>query len=178
MKSKNIRISAEKPREFTKRSFGFQRVAWLGRKSSKKFSKWVDVWRGGELASRAATTEGGRETGCRSRCETPDRLFSLLEGSSLTVWPSTGRARIGMETSWNWTISPRNAGKRKKIELCAARLSRRVEPALEVGNPDLNSARQQCRNGKSSHFYGEFDSGSERTLAACLRHASRTGLME
>ena len=23
-------------------------------------------------------------------------------------------------------------------------------------------------------FYGEFDSGSERTLAACLRHASRT----
>jgi len=24
-------------------------------------------------------------------------------------------------------------------------------------------------------FYGEFDSGSERTLAACLRHASRTG---
>jgi hypothetical protein len=27
-------------------------------------------------------------------------------------------------------------------------------------------------------FYGEFDSGSERTLAACLRHASRTGLFE
>jgi hypothetical protein len=28
------------------------------------------------------------------------------------------------------------------------------------------------------NFYGEFDSGSERTLAACLRHASRTGLDE
>jgi hypothetical protein len=27
-------------------------------------------------------------------------------------------------------------------------------------------------------FYGEFDSGSERTLAACLRHASRTGQIE
>ena len=25
-------------------------------------------------------------------------------------------------------------------------------------------------------FYGEFDSGSERTLAAWIRHASRTGL--
>ena len=26
------------------------------------------------------------------------------------------------------------------------------------------------------NFYGEFDSGSERTLAAWIRHASRTGL--
>jgi len=34
----------------------------------KNFSKWVDVWGDGELASRAATKEGGRETGCRSRC--------------------------------------------------------------------------------------------------------------
>ena len=25
------------------------------------------------------------------------------------------------------------------------------------------------------HFYGEFDPGSERTLAAWIRHASRTG---
>jgi hypothetical protein len=40
-------------------------------------------------------------------------------------------------------ISPRNAGKRKKIELCAARFFRRVEPAPEVGNPDLKSACQQ-----------------------------------
>ena len=27
------------------------------------------------------------------------------------------------------------------------------------------------------NFYGEFDSGSERTLAAWIRHASRTGLL-
>jgi hypothetical protein len=26
-------------------------------------------------------------------------------------------------------------------------------------------------------FYGEFDSGSERTLAAWIRHASRTGTL-
>ena len=26
-------------------------------------------------------------------------------------------------------------------------------------------------------FYGEFDSGSERTLAAWIRHASRTGFL-
>jgi len=31
---------------------------------------------------------------------------------------------------------------------------------------------------RKNHFYGEFDSGSERTLAACLRHASRTGQVE
>ena len=30
-------------------------------------------------------------------------------------------------------------------------------------------------NPRAYVFYGEFDSGSERTLAACLRHASRTG---
>jgi hypothetical protein len=52
-----------------------------------------------------------------------DRLFSPLERSSLTVWPSTGRARSAAETPWVWNgFDPRNAGKRKKIELCAARL--------------------------------------------------------
>jgi hypothetical protein len=35
-------------------------------------------------------------------------------------------------------------------------------PLLEPGAPN---------------FYGEFDSGSERTLAAWIRHASRTGLL-
>ena len=30
------------------------------------------------------------------------------------------------------------------------------------------------RDNAKLFFYGEFDSGSERTLAACLRHASRT----
>ena len=31
-------------------------------------------------------------------------------------------------------------------------------------------------NSEAPNFYGEFDSGSERTLAAWIRHASRTGL--
>jgi hypothetical protein len=82
------------------------------------------------LASRAATNEGGRETGRRSRCckmHPPDRLFSPLEGSSLTVWPSTGRAkkRDGWpETGERWrqrrlsrrgtASARRHAGKRKK----------------------------------------------------------------
>jgi hypothetical protein len=136
---------------------------------------------GGQIASRAATTKGGRETGCRSWCETPDRLFSPLETSSLTVWPSTGRAKSGGKRSETagffkaWDGSARGMLGREKRLNCALRaFYRRVEPALEVGNPDLKSALQQCRNSKLSHFYGEFDSGSERTLAACLRHASRT----
>ena len=33
---------------------------------------------------------------------------------------------------------------------------------------------QWSRKIRQPNFYGEFDSGSERTLAACLRHASRT----
>ena len=156
-------------------------------KKVKKFSKWVDVWRARALASRADPTKGGRETGCRSWCETPDRLFSLLEGSSLTVWPSTGRARSEVETPARWNVKRETRtrsmlGRGKRLN-CALRAiegawSRPKEETREVGNPDLKSARQQCRNGESSHFYGEFDSGSERTLAACLRHASRTGLVE
>jgi hypothetical protein len=65
-------------------------------------------------------------------------------------------------------------GRGKRLNCALRAKTRRVEPAHEVGNPDLKSACQQWQNGKSSHFYGEFDSGSERTLAACLRHASRT----
>jgi hypothetical protein len=32
-----------------------------------------------------------------------------------------------------------------------------------------------AREGVLTVFYGEFDSGSERTLAAWIRHASRAG---
>jgi hypothetical protein len=41
-------------------------------------------------------------------------------------------------------------------------------PATAFSSSDGGKANQ-------INFYGEFDSGSERTLAACLRHASRTG---
>ena len=98
------------------------------------------------------------------------------------MWPSTGRAKSGkrLETAafkaWD-KISPRNAGKRKKIELCAARL-------FGARGPDgrnsikVNLEYEKLVSNDWNHFlrifYGEFDSGSERTLAACLRHASRT----
>ena len=71
------------------------------------------------------------------------------------------------------------AGKRKKIELCAAR------PFEARGTRDMEMSRKVnlgtgAGNGvrPPDFFYGEFDSGSERTLAACLRHASRTGQVE
>jgi hypothetical protein len=42
---------------------------------------------------------------------------------------------------------------------------------------NLESVRICSRfSGEGATFYGEFDSGSERTLAAWIRHASRAGL--
>lgn len=73
---------------------------------------------------------------------------------------------------------PRNAGKRKKIELCAARFrEERVEKVGPRGSAKVNLEIRFFLLEKVANriFYGEFDSGSERTLAACLRHASRTG---
>ena len=52
------------------------------------------------------------------------------------------------------------------------------------GKNGQNFVRQQLPDDKlcpreaipgAPNFYGEFDSGSERTLAAWIRHASRTG---
>ena len=65
--------------------------------------KGIDRWRGGGLVSRAATTEGGRETECRSRsCRSlkkpasPDRLFSPLEGSKFFDSAAPGNWREWM----------------------------------------------------------------------------------
>jgi hypothetical protein len=139
----------------------------------------------GELASRAATTKGGRETGCRSRCcSNANHPIGFLVPSKQifdsVAQHGTCQKRDGKRWKQRglfkaWDESARGMlGRGKRLNCALRAFLRRVEPALEVGNPDLNSALQQCRNGKSSHFYGEFDSGSERTLAACLRHASRT----
>ena len=85
----------------------------------------------------------------------PDRLFSPLEGRIFDSVAQHGTCQkreavrcdhsVGNNGGFQGVerISPRTAGKRKKIELCAARFFRRVEPALEVGNPDLKSACQQ-----------------------------------
>ena len=37
--------------------------------------------------------------------------------------------------------------------------------------------QQEEPNRLSIKYYGEFDPGSGRTLAACLTHASRTGIL-
>ena len=39
------------------------------------------------------------------------------------------------------------------------------------------SEQQEEPNRLSVTYYGEFDPGSGRTLAACLTHASRTGIL-
>ena len=41
----------------------------------------------------------------------------------------------------------------------------------------MMSDKDNGGNNELDKFFGEFDPGSGRTLAACLTHASRTGLM-
>jgi hypothetical protein len=71
-------------------------------------------------------------------------------------------------------------GREKRLN-CALRA---FEGARSDGRDSIkvNLEYEQLVSNDWSHFlrifYGEFDSGSERTLAACLRHASRTGLVE
>ena len=103
------------------------------KKTRKKIKKWIDGSARGAVASRAATSEGGRETGCRSWCcfqgKSPDRLFSPLEGRIFDSVAQHGTCQKREADRWKqrhafkaWDdISPENAGKRKKIELCAAR---------------------------------------------------------
>ena len=74
-------------------------VTFPRRKKSDYFMwKWVDVLGSGHLVSRAATSRAVErqdvDRGKPDIKELPDRLFSLLESrSSLTEWPSTGRAK-------------------------------------------------------------------------------------
>ena len=52
-----------------------------------------------------------------------------------------------------------------------------VKTISEVPEPELSPGRGSLNKESSQilHFYyGEFDPGSERTLAAWIRHASRT----
>ncbi|MDH4443683.1 MAG: hypothetical protein QE267_00985, partial [Akkermansiaceae bacterium] len=63
-KSHEIGVSSSR---IVKNNLKNQWFALMFEKTSKNITKWIDVrvlWR---LASRAATTEGGRETGRRSR---------------------------------------------------------------------------------------------------------------
>jgi hypothetical protein len=59
--------------------------------------------------------------------------------------------------------------RKSKVNLCAVldKRAARLEK-VEVKLTDIYV---------STNIFGEFDSGSERTLAAWIRHASRTGLL-
>ena len=117
------------------------------------------------------------------QCKPPDRLFSPLDTSSLTVWPSTGRAKSGKESvgdNLNFQgveREPRELLGRGKRLNCALRVWKgRAVRWMRIHQ--VNLEYEQLVSNDWDHFlrifYGEFDSGSERTLAACLRHASRT----
>ena len=64
-----------------------------------------------------------------------------------------------------------------KIKLnCVLRVGRADAQGREVSRPPGRSILAIALNSDQANqnFYGEFDSGSERTLAAWIRHASRT----
>ena len=97
----------------------------FSQKFSKNTTKWIDPCRGGGLGS-ARRHDGGRPRDRMSiavltSVNPPDRLFSPLETSSLTVWLSGNRAKV--QCKLNMAVLSRLgfAEKRKKIKLCAAR---------------------------------------------------------
>jgi len=62
--------------------------------------------------------------------------------------------------------------------VCRGRLDRTNPSYSSAGNLVINQVRKFVEISVSTQtFFGEFDSGSERTLAAWIRHASRTGLV-
>jgi len=46
--------------------------------------------------------------------------------------------------------------------------------AIPLVEDNINDSLFVTSAGRTSNFFGEFDPGSGRTLAACLTHASRT----
>ena len=111
----------------------FKTPAMVWEKFSKKHKKCVDGRGVGAIASRAATNEGGRETICRSWCRRDaahpigflvpsKRIFdSVAQHGTCQKREAVSWKQRTVFKAWD-DISPRNAGKRKKIELCAARL--------------------------------------------------------
>jgi hypothetical protein len=94
-----------------------------------------------------------------------------VAASFLTVWFRVARRRKSGGGHKLKTVHT------AKIELCVARQIFDFNISAEAcplnGGPKRPDAAACCR---SKAFYGEFDSGSERTVAAWIRHASRTGL--
>ena len=74
----------------------------------------------------------------------------------------------GFLGSLEWRVGLNVQAERKRLN-CVLRVWKMRRVGLRARQVNLAVETQQYV------FYGEFDSGSERTLAACLRHASRTG---
>jgi len=110
--------------------------------------KWIDPCLGSGLGS-ARRHDGGRPRDKLSiavitSVKPPDRLFSPLETSSLTVWLSGNRAKIN--ASWWWRPKQVDfAGKRKKIKLCAARRY----PRVSRKGSNLQTTMRGSRNHES-----------------------------
>jgi hypothetical protein len=57
-------------------------------------------------------------------------------------------------------------------------VSRQFESQIKLITPIFRGVRKGLPACRQIIFYGEFDPGSGRTLAACLTHASRTMKLE
>jgi len=68
--------------------------------SRKKFTKGIDGVRDGYLASRAATSEGGRETETSIAVNHPIGFFVPSKEGSLRAWPGEKRQGSECESAW------------------------------------------------------------------------------
>ena len=64
-------------------------------------------------------------------------------------------------------------GKEERREV---RIERESRAGLRVKRTNCKKQLSVLRNGELQQYDGEFDPGSERTLAARIKHASRTGV--
>ncbi len=65
-------------------------------------------------------------------------------------------------------------GKEKVVTRAVAYAEMKFQGASERGYTVLTNRKIRWSSNFLIKYYGEFDSGSERTLAAWIRHASRT----
>ena len=82
-------------------------------------------------------------------------IFENSTACTMSMPKSSANLRIGRDSFWIDELSVRQFKSQIKLNT-------------------LRSARKNFPSNWENIFYGEFDPGSGRTLAACLTHASRT----
>ena len=106
------------------------------------------------------------ETGVVVKVETKRLRAVVFAGAANDLSENPELETAALRGVMWWRVSIKT-----KAKLCAAWGARAfMQNCLGTGRVNLAGL-----NKASTNIFGEFDSGSERTLAAWIRHASRTG---